>query len=169
MERSGIFLRTRRTWSFVAMLLLAPAAALAQERALKPLTQAVGQAKRLTAAFAPYDVVFRRDPLQPLVDAQGELISSTGLHGGYLVQGIIWSNERPLAVIDDELVAEGQTAGPYTILHIAPDGVIVQRAADQLFIPLDRGLDAPSAHVVSPAPAAVEPPPAARDGDGPAS
>jgi hypothetical protein len=66
------------------------------------------------------------------------------------VQGIIWSDERPLAVIDDELFAQGDAIGPYTILQIRHEGVIVQRDADYLFVPLDRGLETQHEHPVSP-------------------
>ena len=147
-------LRRAARWTVGAVLLLmtAPAAGgttvPAEERALQLLAQGIAQAKRLLERFAPYEAVFRRDPLQPIVDDRGELISSIGLHSGYLVQGIIWSDAHPLVVIDDELFAQGDTVGPYTILRIAPDGITVQRAAEQLFIPLDRGLEAPREQVI---------------------
>ena len=146
--------RRAASWGVVALLLLpAPAAARAAERALTPLSQAVDHAKRLLGEFAPYDVVFRRDPMRALVDAQGELVTSTGLHGGLSVDGIIWSAEHPLAVIDDELVASGQTVGPYAVLQIQADGVVVQRPGQTqaLFVPLDRGLETRQEYPVDPA------------------
>ena len=142
------------SWGVAALVLLPPPAAalvFAEGRVLKPLTQAIEQAKRLLGAFVPYDVVFRRDPMRALVDAQGELVTSTGLHGGLSVDGIIWSTERPLAVIDDELVGPGQTVGPYTVLQIQADGVVVQRQSQTLFVPLDRGLETRQEHPVDPA------------------
>ena len=143
--------RRAASWGVVALLLLpAPAAARAAERDLTPLTQAVDHAKRLLGEFAPYDVVFRRDPMRALVDAQGELVTSTGLHGGLSVDGIIWSTEHPLAVIDDELVAPGQTVGPYAVLQIQADGVVVQRQEQALFVPLDRGLETRQEYPVDP-------------------
>ena len=142
------------SWSVAALLLLpAPAVALAfaEGRTLKPLIQAIEQAKRLLGALAPYDVVFRRDPMRALVDAHGELVTSAGLHGGLSVDGIIWSPEHPLAVIDDELVGPGQTVGPYSVLQIQADGVVVQRQSQTLFVPLDRGLETRQEHPVDPA------------------
>ena len=145
------------SWGVVAalLLLMAPAAGgaavPAEERALQSLAQAIEQAKRLVGAFVPYDVVFRRDPMRALVDAQGELVTSTGLHGGLSVDGIIWSPEHPLAVIDDELVGLGQSVGPYTVLQIQADGVVVQRQSQTLFVPLDRGLETRQEHPVDPA------------------
>ena len=147
-------LRRAASWTVAATLFLlmastaGGAAIPAEERALQSLTQGIAQATRLLACFAPYEAVFRRDPLQPIVDDRGELSSSIGLHSGYLVQGIIWSDAHPLVVIDDELFTQGDAVGPYTILRIAPDGITVQRAAEQLFIPLDRGLEAPREQVI---------------------
>ena len=145
----------RRGVLFAVIIVLAGAVApaAAQERGLKPLANAVDHAKRLLEEFAPYDVVFRRDPMRALVDEQGELVTSTGLHGGLSVDGIIWSTEHPLAVIDDELVAPGQTVGPYTVLQIQADGVVVQRPGQThaLFVPLDRGLETRQEYPVDPA------------------
>jgi hypothetical protein len=100
--------------------------------------------------MAGYDAVFRRDPMRPLIDAQGQLVTTTGLHGGLSVQGIIWSDERPLAVIEDELCAQGDVVGPYKILQIRADGVIAQREDQFLFIPLDRGVETRQEHPVDP-------------------
>jgi hypothetical protein len=111
------------------------------ERAMEQLSQAIAAYKQAAAPSAGYDVVFRRDPMQPLVDAQGRPVTFSGLHGGLSVQGIIWSDERPLAVIDDELFAQGDAVGPYTILQVRQDGVITQRGDEYLFVPLDRGLE----------------------------
>ena len=112
---------------------------------MRPLREAVQQTMRLLQQFPSYDVVFRRDPMQPLINAQGDLTHSAGLSSGYAVQGIIWSDEHPLAVIDDELVSAGAVVGPYTILEIHQDGVVVQRDGEKLTIPLDRGLKPPAA------------------------
>jgi hypothetical protein len=43
--------------------------------------------------------------------------------------------------MDDELFRVGDAMGPYTILEIHTDGVVVQRNGKALLIPLDRGLD----------------------------
>lgn len=122
------------------------------EWTMQQLSQAVDACRAFATQMAPYDVVFRRDPMRALVDAHGELVASSGMHGGLSVQGIIWSPEHPMVVIDDELFAQGAAVGPYTIVEIQPEGVIVQRGAERLFIPLDRGLEV-SQPVVTPAPA----------------
>ena len=116
-------------------------------RAVEQLSRALQEYQNLAQRMTPYDVVFRRDPMQPLVNEQGELMSSSGLSSGYAVQGIIWSDERPLVVIDDELYPAGATVGPYVIVQVLPDGVMAQRGEDKaIFIPLDRGLSLPQEH-----------------------
>ena len=113
------------------------------ERTTEQLAEAVAASRQLADQLSGYDVVLRRDPMQPLVNDQGDLLASAGQHGGLSVQGLIWSDERPLVVVEDELFAQGDSLGPYTILKIEPDGVIVKRGQDSpLFIPLDRGLEA---------------------------
>ena len=130
--------------SLVALLCgggLVAAAQTDYARLAEQLSQAIETSREFAAAGPGYDVVFRRDPMRALVDSQGRLVTSAGLHGGFSVEGIIWSADRPLAVIDDELFAKGDTVGPYTILQIRQDGVVVQRGDDVRLVPLDRGLE----------------------------
>lgn len=105
------------------------------------LSESIETCRGLASQGSGYDAVFRRDPMRALVDSQGRLVTSAGLHGGLSIEGIIWSPDRPLAVIDDELFAKGDTVGPYTIAQIRQDGVVVQRGSDFRLIPLDRGLE----------------------------
>ena len=114
------------------------------------LELAVARCRELAARALGYDVVFRRDPLKVLVDAQGGLVSSSGMQGGLSIDGIIWSEEAPLAIVDDELVPPGATVGPYTIMQIHPDRVVVKRGHELLSIPLDRGLVPEAESPVSP-------------------
>ena len=112
------------------------------ERTTDQLSQAIGLYKELSKQQSRYDVAFRRDPMRPLVDAQGNLTTSAGLRDGLSVQGIFWSEGRPLVVIEDQLFAQGDTIDQYTIREIRQDGVVVQSASETQTIPLDRGLDA---------------------------
>jgi len=111
---------------------------------LQQLEESVKECQDLASQVVPYDVVFRRDPMQAMVDQDGYLVSSDGLRGGLWAQGIIWSAERPLAMIDDALFAEGDTVGPYVIRSIQSDGLVVERETEVLFIPLDRGTQPPA-------------------------
>ena len=137
---------TRCLWlALVAGLLLVAATVSAAgapyEQTAQRLSKALARSRALAGQRAEYDVVFRRDPMQPIIDAEGRLVSTVGLHGGLSVQGVIWSEKHPLAVVDDELLAVGDVVGPYTILEIRADGVIVQRHEQRLRIPLDRGFE----------------------------
>ena len=137
------------TWLVMCSSVLLPgsahAATISYERMAAELSQTLESAKTVAqSADAGYDAVFRRDPMRPLIDGKGNLVTSTGFQGGLSVQGIIWSDERPLAVIDDELFAQGDTVGPYTVERIQFDGVTVRRGEETTFIPLDRGVSLPT-------------------------
>lgn len=106
------------------------------EQIIDQLAQAVRTAQALAQRDPIDDVGSCRDPLQPLVDQHGQVISVVGLSGDFLVQGIVWSNQRPLAVIDDEVVGVGDVVGPYTVLEIRADGVLVQQGTETSFLPL---------------------------------
>ena len=112
------------------------------------LAESMKACHSLAEQMGGYEAVFRRDPMRPLVDSRGELVTSTGLQGGLAVQGIIWSADRPLVVIDDELFGKGDTIGTYTIVKIRSDGVIAQRGTEVVFVPLDRGIVPPEESVV---------------------
>ena len=134
----------------------------AYERTTEQLSQVIAASQALDQQVVAYDAVFRRNPLRPLVDAQGQLVTSVGLRDGLSVQGVIWSQDHPFAVIDEELVAPGAIVGPYTILQIQSDGVIVKRGEEILTIPLDRGLEPLDASPIPAEPSvftpAIEPP-----------
>ena len=110
------------------------------ERLAKRLGQAIEDYQALAGQATKYDVVFHRDPLQALVDQQGTVVTSLGLSGGLTAQGIIWSDEHPLVVVDDELFKEGDQVGPYKVLKIRKDSVVVQRGEQTITVPLDHGL-----------------------------
>ncbi len=101
------------------------------------LSQAVDAARRFSAQTPPFDAVFRRNPMQPLVNDKGEPMGMATSHDGPAVQGIIWSEEHPLVIIDDELMGKGAVMGPYTISEIRSDGVVVAYKGETLFIPLN--------------------------------
>ena len=104
----------------------------------------------LSRPMGGYDVVFRRDPMRRLIDEKGDQATASGLHGGLSVQGIIWSQDHPLVVVDDELFQAGDVLGSYTILRVYSAGIVVQHGKQALFIPLDRGLETPAEQPVDP-------------------
>ena len=125
---------------FISTVALATAAP-NYERSVDQLSQAITTYKDLTQHPEKYDVAFRRDPMKPLVDAQGNILATSGMKDGLSVQGVIWSEEHPLVVIDGDLYAEGDTIDQYTIAEIRKDGVAVQNGTATQFIPIDRGIE----------------------------
>ena len=133
----------------IALLLLAlgmtprPAEAALDEieQTTQQLSQAMKSYRDQLKERGEYDMGFRRDPMQALVDSKGQLVASAGLREGSWVQGIIWSDARPLVVVDDQLFAAGDVVGPYKILEIHPDRVVVQKGDQPETILLDRGTE----------------------------
>ena len=126
------------------------------DRVIEQLRDAVAQCRVLSKQTVPYDAVFSRDPMAPLVDARGRMILSAWRASGPAVQGIIWSEEHPLAVVDGELLKPGDVIGPYTLLSIRPNGLVAGRDGQELFVPLDRGLlDGSSAPAAAESPESV--------------
>ena len=108
------------------------------ERLIEQLTNAVKPYENLTRQEVSDDVLFRRDPMQSLVDTQGNLVSYAGLHDGLLLQGLIWSKDFAMVLVDEEFYAKGDQVGPYKILEIKYDGLVAERGSERLFIPLYR-------------------------------
>ena len=107
------------------------------ELTVKALSRVVESARELSkTGAAGYNVLFRRDPLQPLVDGSGNVINSAGLHAGLSVQGVIWSDKFKSVLIDDELYGQGDTIGPYRILKVRADGFLAQKGNETVFVPL---------------------------------
>ena len=127
---------------------IAEAASSGYEQTIEQLSDALVSVQTLAKQVAPYDAVFHRDPMRAVVNEQGELVSSAGLRGGLSVQGIIWSDQHPLAVVDDELVAQGEAVGPYTIVEIRPDGVVARYGENTISVPLDRGIEPPASQAL---------------------
>ena len=144
--------------SLVAMLIISPSLFAEQGNVLDELERSVTTCSKLSERMNDYDVVFRRDPMRPLLNQEGEMISSSGMSGGLSVQGIIWSDEHPLAVVDNDLFGVGAVVGPYLIAQIRQDGVIVIRGHRELFIPLDRGIEPLAPSDTTPAPTSPEAP-----------
>ena len=110
------------------------------ERTTRQLSQALQTYRSRFQQEGRYDAVFQRDPMQAMLNSQGRVTVSAGLGEGLAVQGIIWSEARPLVVIDDHLFAQGDVVGPYKILEIHPNRVVAQLGDESKVIQLDRDL-----------------------------
>lgn len=70
-----------------------------------------------------------RDPMAPLVDNNGNILIPKEFDvGGLNLKGIIYSAAMPLAIINDQVLAEGDTLGEYTIVDITEKSVSLQKA-----------------------------------------
>jgi len=69
-----------------------------------------------------------RDPMAPLIDNNGGILIAKELDvDGFALKGIIYSATMPLAVINDEVLSEGDTLGGYTITEITETAVSLQK------------------------------------------
>lgn len=93
------------------------------------LENSIERVRQMPSQKSGYDVVFRRDPAQPLVASNGRLIYPAGLHSGLMVQGIIQSGGEREVLVNDLFYQEGQQAGPYRIVEIQTDGVKIEDPA----------------------------------------
>ena len=108
------------------------------EAAAKQLELAIGTFRAFSKPKEALNLGARRDPMQPLIDTKGNVISSSGTRGELVVQGIIWSEAFKTVLIDDEFYGEGDTVGSYRILEIRSNGFFAQDASNKkIFIPYE--------------------------------
>ncbi len=135
-------MRPAAAWIFMGCCLFGSVAAGAQlqeyEQTIQQLSKAIDTCRASSAERVGYDAVFGRDPMGPLVDAQGQLVIVSGLPGGFALQGIIWTQGAPMVLIDGELYRVGDTVGPYTIREIREGGFFAVRGKDRQWVPLTR-------------------------------
>src|SRR4030042_1362392 len=79
-----------------------------------------------------------RDPLAPLVDKNGVILIQQEVEvGGMTLTGIIYSPAAPLAVINDEVLAEGDDIAGYTVLDITERTVQLQKGNEGFTLKLE--------------------------------
>ncbi len=108
------------------------------ERIASELSQTIKTCPDLAKQSVWHDMVFRRDPMQSLIDEKGNLTNAAGLHEGLALQGFVWSREFSVALIDDMFFSQGDKVGPYKILEIRNDGLVAERDKQVIFVPLYR-------------------------------
>lgn len=108
-----------------------------QEVMARALSQSIETFHKLSEPGPGYHVVLHRDPMEPLIDEQGNIINSTGLHEGLAVQGIIYSEGFKSVLVDDQFYFQGDTVGPYRIVEVKSDGFVArQDDGKTIFVPL---------------------------------
>ena len=135
-------MRPAAAWVFIGCCLFSSVAAGTQlqeyEQTIQQLSKAIDTYRASSAERAGYDAAFGRDPMGPLVDAQGQPAIVSGLPGGFALQGIIWTPGAPMALIDGELYRVGDTVGPYTLREIREDGFFAVRGKNRQWVPFSR-------------------------------
>lgn len=85
-------------------------------------------------AWGEYDAKGRRDPFVPLLTREGRRIHPPGSDGegafsgaeGLRLEGIVFDpGEESYAILDGQLVREGEEVGGVRVLEIGPDSVTV--------------------------------------------
>ena len=78
--------------------------------------------------------IIDRDPFSPLISKSGILLIPREIDlGGLAIKGIIYSQDSPVAIINDEVVGRGEKIGDYLVLEIEEKRVILKKD-DQEFI-----------------------------------
>ncbi|MCM8774146.1 MAG: general secretion pathway protein GspB [Candidatus Omnitrophica bacterium] len=76
----------------------------------------------------PYNNLKDRDPLVPLVSESGHiLIQEKKEIGNFILQGIIYSPQNSKAIINNEILSEGDVLGEYRIVKIEPKRVVLEK------------------------------------------
>lgn len=88
----------------------------------------------LALAWAQQD----RDPFSPLVNKSGLILIPREVDiDGLSLGGIIYSESTPVAVINDEVLEEGETIGGYVIVAIEEKSVILKNANQEYVLKLE--------------------------------
>lgn len=99
---------------------------------------------RMIAAETSYDSHGKRDPFIPAAQvsslAAGERVdvdtSALEAWFGRNLGGIIWDQENPYALIQDEIVAVGGEVRGCTIVEIKPEGIVFSYGKKRVEVPL---------------------------------
>jgi hypothetical protein len=101
-------------------------------------------ADRMIAAETPYDSHGKRDPfipaaqVAPLAGSKRGDVDTSALEAwfGRNLGGIIWDQENPYALIQDEIVAVGGEVRGCTIVEIKPEGIVFSYGKKRVEVPL---------------------------------
>ena len=106
------------------------------ETMINNLSKAISDCEALEKRSSDYDIVLRRDPMEPFVDDEGNVLSRAGFHAGLVVQGIVRSGKMKKILVDNVFYSEGNMVGPYKILEIKKNGFWALEDGERIFVPL---------------------------------
>ena len=116
------------------------------EAIAKSLSRSIEIFQKLMQPGPGYNVALRRDPMEPLVDEQGNVTnlqsSPQESREGLVVKGIVYSDKFKAALVDGEFYFPGDSVGPYQILEIKRDGLLIQDGNKTTFVPVDSNAQA---------------------------
>lgn len=88
----------------------------------------------LSSSFAD-DV---RDPFSPLIDKNGRILIDEKLNVGSLkLSGIIFSKDEKVAIVNGEIVKEGDYIGNYIIDKIEENKVVLKKGDEKFILELE--------------------------------
>jgi len=79
-----------------------------------------------------------RDPFSPLVSKSGVVLMPRGI--GFIgldLKGIIYSDKGAVAIINDEVLRDGDSIGDYTIVQIEEKRVILEKGNEGFILKLE--------------------------------
>jgi len=91
---------------------------------------------RQTKSSFVYNASGRRDPMVPL-DVNRPVPNSTDELPKLLLEGIIWSRDEPVAVINDTILGEHGFIGGAEVIEIARDSVTFAYRSRQFVLSLE--------------------------------
>ncbi len=79
-----------------------------------------------------------RDPMAALIDSKGGiLIAKRAGLGGLNLKGVIYSPAMPLAIINDEVLTEGDMVAGYVIIEITEKAVVLEKDNKEFTLKLE--------------------------------
>ena len=127
---------------FLGLLYSVPVWSSEAQTLVRELSQSIEAVKRLSQEVGNYDAFSGRDPMRPLVDAGGSLISMDyGKEVAELkVEGIVSSSPGAyMALINNRLYQQGSYLGDTQLVEIRHDGVFIKKDSSVIFLPLYSG------------------------------
>jgi len=84
----------------------------------------------------PYNPLTERDPLRPLIDEEGNILIKEKKEGSsFVLQGIIYSPQGSVAIINNELLHEGDALmGQFKVKKIESNGVVLEKEGKEYFL-----------------------------------
>lgn len=118
-------------------------------RILTILAAFAALASAAAAQTFQYDSKGRRDPFTPPVES-GKPITDAEITGkltelkGIEVQGIIWDEKNPMAMIEDEIITEGQNFRGAKVVDIQEHAVVMEFKGEMVTIRVKEEEEAPA-------------------------